>query len=57
MDKLNKMKVVLLLLLSINYSAADDTELPFNIIDAAKLLYSLPTDSDSWMSLQPPNLE
>lgn len=68
MDKLNnKIKVVLLsavfLFLSINSSAADDeTKPPFNIIDAAKRLYSLPTasdaDSGSPMSLQPaPNLE
>lgn len=67
----NKIKVVLLsavfLFLSINSSAADDeTKPPFNIIDAAKRLYSLPTASDAGagadsglrMSLQPaPNLE
>lgn len=70
MDKLNnKIKVVLLsavfLFLSINSSAADDeTKPPINIIDAAKLLYSLPTASDAEadsglpMSLQPaPNLD
>lgn len=67
MDNINnKIKVVLLsavfLFLSISSAADDETKPPFNIIDAANRLYSLPTASDAGaglrMSLQPaPNLE